>query len=310
MQTEQEKNILLASVSRSFYLTIRALPKPLRQPVRTAYLLARAADTIADTVDIPVPDRLTHLQRLRAILANDESPERSIGISAAISPFQSNHAEKILITHLPEVMAEYATLDPADHADVKWVLEQITDGQEQDLLTPQLTSDAQLERYTWLVAGCVGEFWTRLGVRKFTGYATLPDSEMLTLGADFGKGLQLVNILRDLPADLANGRNYLPDLADYGRWKERSEQLLDNGWKYVLSLRQARLRFACALPVLLGLRTLSLLGPQPPQTRLKVSRAEVRALFFQTALRCGSRSALEKYRRSLGCLAQKQESSS
>jgi phytoene/squalene synthetase len=38
------------SVSRSFYLTIRFLPRPLREPVGLAYLLARATDTIADTV--------------------------------------------------------------------------------------------------------------------------------------------------------------------------------------------------------------------------------------------------------------------
>ena len=40
---------LLPQVSRSFYLTIRVLPADLRRPVGLAYLLARAADTIADT---------------------------------------------------------------------------------------------------------------------------------------------------------------------------------------------------------------------------------------------------------------------
>ena len=40
--------------------------------------------------------------------------------------------------------------------------------------------------------------------------ADLDDSEFLTLAIRFGKALQLVNILRDLPGDLANGRCYLP----------------------------------------------------------------------------------------------------
>ncbi len=41
---------------------------------------------------------------------------------------------------------------------------------------------------------------------------------MLADGIRFGKGLQLVNILRDLPADLKNGRCYLPmeELAEVG----------------------------------------------------------------------------------------------
>ena len=40
---------VLKSVSRSFYLSIRILPRGMREPVAVAYLLARAADTIADT---------------------------------------------------------------------------------------------------------------------------------------------------------------------------------------------------------------------------------------------------------------------
>ena len=39
---------VLKGVSRSFYLTLRILPKPLREPIGLAYLLARTADTIAD----------------------------------------------------------------------------------------------------------------------------------------------------------------------------------------------------------------------------------------------------------------------
>jgi len=39
---------VLKRVSRSFYLSLRVLPKKMRKPVGLAYLLARAADTIAD----------------------------------------------------------------------------------------------------------------------------------------------------------------------------------------------------------------------------------------------------------------------
>ena len=53
---------ILKSVSRSFYLTIKFLPRPLREPVSLAYLLARATDTIADTAAIPATTRLTTLR--------------------------------------------------------------------------------------------------------------------------------------------------------------------------------------------------------------------------------------------------------
>src|SRR5437868_3520017 len=49
---------LLAAVSRSFYLSLRVLPKPVRMPLSLSYLLARAADTIADVPVRPVPERL------------------------------------------------------------------------------------------------------------------------------------------------------------------------------------------------------------------------------------------------------------
>ncbi|HEX8372757.1 MAG TPA: squalene/phytoene synthase family protein [Chthoniobacterales bacterium] len=298
-QSEQEKNRLLQAVSRSFYFTIRALPPALRHPVRTAYLLARAADTIADTASLPVAERMKHLQSFRNIILGDQPVEDSAQIGIWMAPRQTNEAEKFLMTHLPEVLGDYAALDDADQADVQWVLDQITVGQSEDLITPALKDDAALERYTWLVAGCVGEFWTRIGTRKLPNYATLPEEEMIRLGSDFGKGLQLVNILRDLPEDTANGRSYLPNVKDFEVWHQRANALLANGWRYVLALRWWRLRFACALPVLIGWRTLALLGTTTPQTRIKVTRAEVRSILLQVALRSWSASALDSYRQKL-----------
>ncbi len=61
MTTHDLGGPLLASVSRSFYLTIRILPAELREPIGLAYLLARASDTIADTADAPASVRLRHL---------------------------------------------------------------------------------------------------------------------------------------------------------------------------------------------------------------------------------------------------------
>src|SRR5258707_13271546 len=56
---------LLKGVSRSFYLTLRVLPAGMRDPIGLAYLLARAADTIADTSLISPEQRLALLLSLR-----------------------------------------------------------------------------------------------------------------------------------------------------------------------------------------------------------------------------------------------------
>src|SRR3989442_1137444 len=56
---------LLASVSRSFYLSIKALPRDVRAPIGLAYLLARATDTIADSANASAAVRLKHLNAMR-----------------------------------------------------------------------------------------------------------------------------------------------------------------------------------------------------------------------------------------------------
>ena len=68
-----------------------------------------------------------------------------------------------------------------------------------------LGSAAALDEYTYGVAGCVGEFWTELCFRHLPDFARLPKPQMRELGRGFGMALQLVNILRDLGADLRRG---------------------------------------------------------------------------------------------------------
>src|SRR3954469_11874782 len=85
---------LLKDVSRSFYLTLRVLPKSIRPQIGLAYLLARTTDTIADTEIVPLDQRLKSLQTLR---------ERILGSSAAPLNFgemarqQNLPAERVLL---------------------------------------------------------------------------------------------------------------------------------------------------------------------------------------------------------------------
>src|SRR4029434_8384968 len=66
---------LLKDVSRSFYLTLRVLPRPIRPQIGLAYLLARSSDTIAEPAMLPVERRLRALQDLRArILGEAQTP--------------------------------------------------------------------------------------------------------------------------------------------------------------------------------------------------------------------------------------------
>jgi farnesyl-diphosphate farnesyltransferase len=176
-----------------------------------------------------------------------------------------------------------------------------------------------LDDYTYFVAGSAGELWTRLCGRHLPDYATLPQAEMLRLGKRFGQGLQLVNVLRDVRTDLEHGRCYLPadELAAAGitgpadllrqpalvdpllaRWRSAAAERLDDAWRYVRALRGKKLRYACTLPVLLGIRTLALLAQTPPLTAAKpakVSRGQLRNIMFTAGVGMVAPALTEAY---------------
>lgn len=300
---------LLAPVSRSFYLTIRALPHKLRGPVGVGYLLARATDTIADSADAPVDVRLRQLNALRAMIETGSDKSRIDLLKNEITP--PDASERALISQIGEVLERLESMPVLDRADIVDVLQKITRGQELDLMRfgtengiVALQSSADLDEYTYLVAGCVGEFWTRLCFRHLTGFTKLSEIDMTALGVKFGKGLQLVNILRDLPADLKAGRCYLP-LVEFGldvdsvignpqlgravfeSWLAQAVNHLDTAYRYIHAISNLRLRYACILPWHIGMRTLILLREKPPlerHERVKVSRREVRTTLVKASV--------------------------
>ncbi|MDQ3197682.1 MAG: squalene/phytoene synthase family protein [Verrucomicrobiota bacterium] len=301
---------ILKSVSRSFYLTIRFLPRLLRGPVSLAYLLARATDTIADTASIPAAIRLTTLRGLAQVIAGELDFDALSDSLRDFAAQQSDPHERTLIEKLPEILGGLAKLEAADRDDIREVLRTIVRGQELDLERfgdpeppTSLQTAGELDEYTYLVAGCVGEFWTRLGFRHVPSFATRSPNEMTKLGIEYGKGLQLINVLRDRGADLRNGRDYLPakELATespekiFACWLDRAEAGISAGIDYTSSLTTWRLRFATALPALIGARTIARLRKAgPTEEKIKVPRREVRRILLRGALATTTRTALPR----------------
>jgi farnesyl-diphosphate farnesyltransferase len=313
--------VLLRGVSRSFYLSIRVLPAPLRRPIAVAYLLARATDTIADTAVLSADERLAKL----SLLASAIQAGSTVGIGELASFFsalQTDAAERALINALPYCFEWMHQLDSADRSDVREVLRHITRGQVLDVERfakggplHALETQAQLHEYTYLVAGCVGEFWTELGFRHLRNFARQQKETMRGLGREYGMGLQLVNILRDLHADLAAGRCYFAasELAAAGLtpvelsnapqaftpiwddWLALAQRRMTSGLQYADAVNSRRVRVASALPALIGVRTLALLkarGPRASAEKLKVPRAQVRSILARLALTLGSRETI------------------
>lgn len=321
MKTPADRNQLrgplLRSVSRSFYLSLRILPRPLRDPLSLAYLLARATDTIADTPEPPTDLRVEALKNLAGAIQGIEPRGIGAQLGDSFAALQRDEAERRLIEQLPALLEWLDELEAGDRAEVRSVLEKITRGQMLDLerfgraggtSIAALSTAAELDEYTYLVAGCVGEFWTRICFAHVANFSGRPEAEMRELGVEYGQGLQLINILRDAGTDLRHGRCYLPadELGTLGiapeevlheparvapileRWREKAERGLGAGIDYACAIRNRRIRFATALPALIGARTLALLrdivGAEMFEVGVKVPRSEVRKMMLTSAL--------------------------
>jgi farnesyl-diphosphate farnesyltransferase len=287
---------LLKGVSRSFYLSVRLLPSGLRRPVAVGYLLARTSDSIADAPGLDASTRLQMLQQF------DDDTQGRCPPSPIPAPPGMNEAEARLLGALPNCVAWLDALAAEDRADVMTVLGHITHGQTLDVerfgdasaaQPSALTTDEELDEYTYLVAGSVGEFWTKLSFRHMPTFASLPEAQMLELGRQYGKALQLINVLRDAHEDLAQGRRYVPDEIETGRWIRRAREGLECGMRYSLAIASRRVRVATALPALIGARTLSLLESSPHTGRVKVPRRDVRSLLTRIAFTFGGRRQLD-----------------
>jgi farnesyl-diphosphate farnesyltransferase len=257
------------------------------------------------------------LRRLRGRILGEHQKPLDFG---ALAARQGSPAERVLLERVEESLALLGQVAAADRRLIRQVLSTITEGQELDLRrfggasvehVVALQTAAELDDYTYRVAGCVGEFWTKMCRAHLFPNDALDDAQLLANGVRFGKGLQLVNVLRDLPADLRQGRCYLPgeqlavvglkpaDLLQpaneaqlrpvYDVWLSKAQAHLEAGWDYTNALpwRCVRVRLACAWPILIGVKTLRRLRTGrvlDPTQRIKISRAEVRTLIARSVL--------------------------
>ncbi|HEY2021573.1 squalene/phytoene synthase family protein [Paraburkholderia sp.] len=284
---------LLKGVSRSFYLTLRVLPARMRDPIGLAYLLARAADTIADTPLIPPDQRLALLLALRHQV-NGVADDSALfqRIAAEVAGQQAQSDEKLLLESLSPALDVLQQLSESDRRAVRAIVTTLTEGMEFDLRTFPDERSAQLvalpeydelDRYTYLVAGCVGEFWTAMTYAHLPGTLKERPDTMTHRGVRFGKALQMTNVLRDCGKDLRIGRCYLPqsmldrhglsarDLlqpANSMRARPLLVELVRDTLDHFRAARDytlaipasaVRLRLGCLWPILIGLDTLLLL---------------------------------------------------
>ncbi|KGP79436.1 MULTISPECIES: phytoene/squalene synthase family protein [unclassified Paenibacillus] len=166
---------LMQKGSSSFYLAFRGLPSPRREAVYVIYAFCRMID---DSVDEPEQSPYT-IHEIRNLFIQLEEAEGHF-----IWP-----ALRWLFTSFP-------------HLDKGPFLRQI-EGQLTDLQVTHYTTMEELEQYCYLVAGTVGEMLLPV-LRDDNG------TEVAMNGIALGKGMQIVNIIRDVGEDRTRARRYVP----------------------------------------------------------------------------------------------------
>ena len=301
-----ELDSILEGTSRSFYLSLKQLPSKIRTQISLLYLLARTSDTIADSEHGSTEFLTSSLDHFEDFVLGSSTEVPNL---SNLAELQSNPFEGELLENVEEVKSFIGKLTQSDQNHLRKCLEIIIGGQKLDLLRFSseeeiscILSTEQLDDYTFRVAGSVGEFWTHISLNHLFKAEKEEEKILLEKGIRFGKALQMINILRDIPSDLRNGRCYIPldmlsshglnqyDLMNpenmsrfnpiFNQLMDVTESHLDEATQYIdlLPHRQFRLRGSCMLPIVIGRQTLTMLGEGnvlESTNRIKISRSDI-----------------------------------
>ncbi len=206
---------VLPQVSRTFAINIELLAPAMRDTVRVAYLLCRAADALEDSWP-GAPEAIeARFATFRRALDGDAATARALAAEAAARP--EGRDDLALVAHLPLVLEALASRDADEQAIVRETVHTMAAGMSRYAAriaarpagACYVDDDAELKDYCFVVAGCVGVMLTRL-VERHLGARDPRRDERRALAPVVGEALQLTNILLDLPGDLRRGRCYLP----------------------------------------------------------------------------------------------------
>lgn len=309
----EEIDKLLETTSRSFYPTLKYLPKKIRGQIGLLYLLARVADTIADSKVGETEELIEALTQYNDVA---QGRKQDLPDLMELAKIQSNPDEGELLRNVQKVVDALSVYEKDDQVRMLECLDIIVSGQIMDLQRfgiareggsiSSLQSEEELDDYTFRVAGCVGVFWTKMSLAHMMKLSKEKEELFFENGIRFGKALQMINILRDIPEDLRFGRCYIPghrleehgltpnDLLDssniakfrplYDAYLDLTSEHLDAAVEYIRMIpdRQLRLKAASMLPVLIGQRTVTLLREGnilDSEEKIKITRDEMKGYF-------------------------------
>ncbi len=297
---------MLPRVSRTFAACIGLLPQPVQHRVLIAYLLCRIADTIEDCARMPAGRKHDLLAGFRASL--EELGGEVPGLAEAFA--EPANADELLTRDVDCTLREFRAFPRLAREAIRPWVQEMCDGmagyarrQHRPEAFQALDRLDDLDRYCWYVAGTVGHLLTEVFRLHSPHIGAERYRQLKDRATDFGIGLQLVNIIKDVADDRVRGWSFVPrDLcAESGftpeellepsrraesdavmrRLIDKARGHLDRALEYCLLLpaRDYRLRLFCLAPLYFAIRTLARAERDPrlldPAHKVKITRSEV-----------------------------------
>lgn len=249
---------MLKKTSRTFYIPIKLLKKPLRKTVGSAYLCMRAIDEVEDHEQLDAETK-QHLLRSTSELLKKEFAEEAY--RRLVQPYEAD---------LPEVtlrLADWIAFCPSEIVDkvkesTSIMANGMADWVEKDW---QIETKEDLDNYTYYVAGLVGVMLSDI----WSWYDQTETDRDLAIG--YGRGLQAVNVLRNQDEDAVRGVRFFPNNWTRDDMYTYATENLKKADEYIKDINNRNILLFCKIPLALAKKTMKAMR----SGKEKMSRNEV-----------------------------------
>lgn len=257
---QKEAMDMLKKTSRTFYIPITFLEPTLKKAVASAYLCMRAIDEIEDHESLGAQEKQQLLSETSKLLLTDFDTK---AYERLVEPFKAI---------LPEVslrLGDWLSVCPAELlVKVKESTSEMAAGMAKWVgKSWQVKTKEDLDEYTYYVAGLVGVMLSDL----WKWNADIDTDRELAIA--YGRGLQAVNILRNVEEDSERGVEFFPEGWTRADMFQYAEGNLAKADEYMKSINRRSIKLFCKLPLALAHKTLKALK----NGKEKMTRAEVEA---------------------------------
>ncbi|GIO23314.1 squalene/phytoene synthase family protein [Oceanobacillus sp. J11TS1] len=256
---EKDAMKVLKQTSRTFYIPIKLLNKTLRKTVGSAYLCMRAVDEIEDHEEMDAEVKKHLLIETSRLLKEDVFPREAY--QQLVAPHENELPEVTLrladwIDFCPEAIQQKVKESTSEMAEgmAKWVEKEWNVETKEDL-----------DEYTYYVAGLVGVMLSDI----WDWYDGTKTDRDLAIG--YGRGLQAVNILRNMDEDAERGVGFFPNDWSTKEMFAYAEANLQKADEYMTQISTKNILLFCRIPLALAHKTLNALK----DGKEKMSRDEV-----------------------------------